>query len=119
MGNPDVFKVVVIDGPTASAVSQILPLLLLTLMVELRRTELHRTLSRTLVGVCFFVFGVIETVLVLSIDGTFYPFQWFDAGSGIIIFGVMAILFRLSLSDPDEFRPESGKRTAPSDAEAA
>ena len=108
-----------VDPQTAATLSQILPLLLLTLAVEVRRNEIHRLVSRRRLAAFFLVFGIIETVLVLSIDGTFYPFQWFDAGSGIIIFGVMAILFRLSLSDPDEFRPESGKRPAPSDAEAA
>ena len=51
----------------------------------------------------FVVFGVIETILVLSIDGAVYPFQPFDAASVLIIFGVLAILFKLSLSDgPDE-----------------
>ena len=50
-------------------------------------------------GTFFVVFGVIETVLVLSIDGAVYPFQPFDAASALIIFGVLAILFRLSLAD--------------------
>jgi hypothetical protein len=99
MGNPDVFKIVVIDGPTASALSQILPLLLLTLMVELRRTELHRSLSRTLVGVFFFVFSLIETVLVLSIDGMLYPFQWGDLLSALTIFTAMTMIFLTSFID--------------------
>src|SRR4029079_11244700 len=47
----------VMDGPTASALSQILPLLLLPLFLELRRTELPRVLSGTFVGVLFFVSG--------------------------------------------------------------
>jgi hypothetical protein len=99
MGNPDVFKIVVIDGPTASALSQILALLLLTLMVELRRTELHRRLSRTLVGVFFFAFGLIETVLVLSIDGMLYPFQWGDLLSALTIFTAMTMIFMISFID--------------------
>ncbi|MCW2593116.1 MAG: hypothetical protein JWQ86_5543 [Mycobacterium sp.] len=104
MGNPDVFKLVVIDGPTASALSQILPLLLLTLMVELRRTALHRTLSRALVGVCFFVFGVIETVLVLSIDGMLYPFQWGDLLSALTIFSLLTLIFVISFIDTGSIR---------------
>ena len=58
--------IVVMDGPTASTLAQILPLLLLTLILELRRTALHRKVSRILFGAFFVVFGVIETVLVLS-----------------------------------------------------
>jgi hypothetical protein len=99
MGNPDVFKIVVIDGRTASALSQILALLLLTLMVELRRTELHRSLSRALVGVFFFLFGLIETVLVLSIDGMLYPFQWGDLLSALTIFTAMTMIFLISFID--------------------
>src|SRR4051812_10155229 len=76
----------VLDGPTSSTLSQILPLLLVTLFLELRRTELHRALSRTFVGVLFSVFGIIETVLVLSIDGMLYPFQWGDLLSALAIF---------------------------------
>jgi hypothetical protein len=38
--------IVVMDAPTASALAQILPLLLLTLILELRRTALHRKVSR-------------------------------------------------------------------------
>jgi hypothetical protein len=47
-------------------------------------------------------FGAIETILVLSIDGTLYPFQPFDAASALIIFAVLNILFKLSLSDAPE-----------------
>jgi hypothetical protein len=96
MGGPAAFKIVVIDGPTASALAQILPVLLLTLMVELRRTELHRRLSRILVGLCFFAFGVIETVLVLSIDGMLYPFQWGDLLSALTIFTLLTLIFVIS-----------------------
>lgn len=80
------------SGATASALAQILPLLLLTLMVELRRTALHRALSRPLFGVFFFVFGVIETVLVLSIDGMLYPFQWGDLLSALAIFTLLTMI---------------------------
>jgi len=73
--------------------------LLLTLAVEVRRNQLHLALSRLLMVAFFLAFGVIETILVLSIDGAVYPFQPFDAASALIIFGVLAILFRLSLSD--------------------
>jgi hypothetical protein len=92
--------IVLVDGATAAALAQILPVLLLTLTVELRRTQLHRGLSRVLLGVFFFVFGLIETTLVLSIDGAFYPFQWFDICSALFIFGLLSILLWVALSDP-------------------
>jgi hypothetical protein len=92
--------IVLVDSATAATLAQILPILLLTFAVELRRTQLHRGLSRALLGAFFFAFGVIETTLVLSIDGAFYPFQWFDICSALIIFSLLAILFGLSLSDP-------------------
>jgi hypothetical protein len=89
-----------LDGPTAATLAQILPVLLLTLTVELRRTQLHRAVSRVLLGVFFFLFGLIETTLVLSIDGAFYPFQWFDICSALIIFGLLSILLWVAISDP-------------------
>ena len=89
-----------LDGATAATLAQILPVLLLTLAVEVRRNQLHLSISRRRLASFFLTFGVIETLLVLSIDGSVYPFQWFDGCSALIIFGVMAILFRLSLSDP-------------------
>jgi hypothetical protein len=92
--------IVLVDGATAAALAQILPVLLLTLTVELRRTQLHRGLSSVLLGVFFFVFGLIETTLVLSIDGAFYPFQWFDICSALFIFGLLSILLWVALSDP-------------------
>lgn len=96
-------QIELVDKATAATLAQILPVLLLTLAVEVRRNQLHLALSRRLMGMFFVVFGVIETVLVLSIDGIVYPFQPFDAASALIIFGVLAILFTLSLSDaPDE-----------------
>ena len=63
-----------IDGPTAAALAQILPVLLLALMVEVRRTEVHRRAgseqrARVLLAVFFGSFAVVETLLVVSIDG--------------------------------------------------
>lgn len=96
-------KIEPLDGATAATLAQVLPVLLLTLAVEVRRNQLHLALSRWLMATFFVVFGVIETILVLSIDGAVYPFQPFDAASALIIFGVLAILFKFSLSDgPDE-----------------
>jgi hypothetical protein len=37
----------------------------------------------------------------MSIDGSIYPFQPFDAMSAVIIFALLAIIFRLSLSEPE------------------
>ncbi|WP_328362665.1 hypothetical protein OG976_12710 [Mycobacterium sp. NBC_00419] len=93
-------SIVLVDSATAATLSQILPILLLTLAVELRRTRRHRGLSRLRLGVFFVLFGLIETTLVLSIDGSFYPFQWFDIVSALIIFGLLAMIFVLSLSEP-------------------
>lgn len=93
-------RIVLVDSATASTLAQVLPVLLLTFAVELRRTQRHRRLSRLLLGVFFVIFGLIETTLVLSIDGAFYPFQWFDICSALVIFGLLAILFLLALSDP-------------------
>jgi hypothetical protein len=88
--------IVVMDGPTASALAQILPLLLLTVLIEMRRTALHRKVSRILIGAFFVLFAVIETVLVLSIDGELYPFQWGDLLSALAIFGLLSIIFVIS-----------------------
>jgi hypothetical protein len=88
--------IVVMDGPTASALAQILPLLLLTVLIEMRRTALHRKVSRPLFGGFFVLFGVIETVLVLSIDGELYPFQWGDLLSALVIFGLLGMIFVIS-----------------------
>ncbi len=96
-------RVVLLDSATAATLAQVLPLLLLTLMVELRRVEVHRRgrvkLTRTLLGLFFLFFGIVETVLVLSIDGTFIPFEWTDLALALIIFGLLALLFWLSLLD--------------------
>lgn len=101
MSGQAVHSVTLVDSATASTLAQILPVLLLTLAVEARRNQLHQNKSR-LTLMFFIAFGVIETLLVLSIDGAFYPFQWFDAFSALLIFGLLAIVFRLSLSDPDD-----------------
>ena len=93
-------RIVLVDSATAMTLAQVLPLLLLTFAVELRRTRRHRGLSRFRLGVFFLVFGVIETTLVLSIDGAFYPFQWFDIFSAVIIFALLWLIFVLSMSDP-------------------
>ena len=93
-------RIVLVDSATAMTLAQVLPLLLLTFAVELRRTRRHRALSRLRLGVIFLVFGLIETTLVLSIDGAFYPFQWFDIFSAVIIFALLWLIFVLSLSDP-------------------
>ena len=95
-----------IGSATASALAQILPLLLLTLLVELRRTALHRTLSRPLFGLFFLVFGVIETVLVLSIDGMLYPFEWADLLSALVIFTLLTMIFLISFVEPGDRRDD-------------
>lgn len=90
----------VLDAATAATLSQILPVLLLTLAVEVRRNQLHQSRSRRVLAAFFIGFGIVETVLVMSIDGALFPFQPFDALSGLIIGGLLAILFRLALSEP-------------------
>ena len=97
---------VLVDSATATALAQILPVLLLTLTVELRRTQLHRGQPRFRLGVFFFIFGIIETILVLSIDGALYPFQAFDLVSALIIFGLLGLLFVLSLVEAPRRRGE-------------
>jgi surface polysaccharide O-acyltransferase-like enzyme len=102
MVDPSEHRIALVDSATATALAQILPVLLLTLTVELRRTRLHRALSRIRLGVFFFAFGIVETILVLSIDGALYPFQWFDLVSVLIIFSLLAVIFWLSLVDPPQ-----------------
>lgn len=103
MIDPMDLHIVLMDSASAAALAQILPLLLLTLMVEFRRVELHHRgrvrVTRLLLGVFFLVFGFIETVLVLSIDGSFIPFQWSDLAAALVIFGLLALLFWLSMLD--------------------
>lgn len=100
MGSPNDFTVVVMDGPTAAVLAQVLPVLLLTLMLELRRSALHRRFSRLSFGVFFLAFGVVETVLVLSIDGTLYPFRWGDLLSALAICTVLTTIFMISFIEP-------------------
>lgn len=95
-------RIVVVDSATAMTLAQVLPILLLTFAVELRRTQRHRGLSRLRLAVFFVVFGLVETTLVLSIDGALYPFQWFDIVSALIIFALLALIFLLALSDPTD-----------------
>lgn len=97
----DGLRIILLDSLTAATLAGILPVLLLTLAGELRRTRYMRDKPR-LLALFFFVFGTVETVLVFSIDGAFYPFEWFDSFVGVIIFGLLAILFRLSLEDSHE-----------------
>lgn len=97
------FSIKLLDSSTAATLSQVLPLLLLTLAVEARRIQLHREISPVRRATFFAGFGLIETILVLSIDGALFPFQWFDAFSALIIFFLLGMVFRLSLMDaPDE-----------------
>ncbi|MDX1872977.1 hypothetical protein SBI67_12660 [Mycolicibacterium sp. 120266] len=92
-------QLILIDGATAATLAQVLPLLLLTLTVEMRRTQVHRRISRLKLGAFFLTFAAVETLLVLSIDGEIYPFQWFDLVSALTIFGLLSMLFALSLRD--------------------
>ena len=101
------FRVVFVDSLTAATLASILPVLLLTLAGELRRTRYLRDKPR-LLALFILVFGIVETALVFSIDGTFYPFQWFDSCVGIIIFGLLALLFKLSLEDSREDDDRNG-----------
>ena len=100
-------RIIFVDSLTAATLAGILPVLLLTLAGELRRTRYLRDKPR-LLALFFFVFGLVETALVFSIDGAFYPFQWFDSLVGIIIFGLLALLFKLSLEDSREEQDRHG-----------
>jgi hypothetical protein len=92
------------DVPTASALAQILPVLLLALILELRRTNLHkrgRSIRRTriLIGVFYGAFAIVETVLVLSIDGRLFPANIADIVAAIVIFALLWLLFAFSMMD--------------------
>ena len=97
------------DGATAATLAQIMPVLLLTLVVELRRTQLHRRMPRSLLGAFFILFGVVETTLVLSIDGALYPFEVFDGCSALLIFVLLWLIFRISLLDTVTAVPSDGQ----------
>jgi putative oligomerization/nucleic acid binding protein len=105
--------IVLLDSATAATLAQVFPVLLLTLMVEMRRTKLNRTMPRLRLGAFFLSFAVVETLLVLSIDGAIYPFQWFDLASALAIFGLLSMLFALSLTD---VRTRPAKRAGGGDA---
>ena len=92
----------IIDVASATTLAQVLPVLLLALMVELRRLELHRrgksiVRTRAMLGTFFGLFAVIETVLVLSTDGHLWPFQWSDLIAAIVIFALLVMLFVFSM----------------------
>lgn len=74
-------------------------MLLLSLIVEVRRTRLHRSTARLYIGVFFLFFALVETVMVLSIDGEVYPFQWSDLIAALLIFGLITMLYRLSVAE--------------------
>ena len=108
-----------VDIDTATALSQILPVILLALMVELRRTKIHRRghnqrRTRALMGAFFIVFALIETVLVLSIDGRVFPFQLSDLFAALIIFALLLMLFVLTFLP--EFEEDRRRRHHESDA---
>jgi Ca2+/Na+ antiporter len=98
---PDLSRVhfAVMDGPTAATLAQVLPVLLLSLMVEVRRTRLHLSTARKFLGIFFLFFALAETVMVLSIDGEVYPFQWSDLIAALLIFGLITMLYRLSVAE--------------------
>jgi hypothetical protein len=100
------------DPNTAIALSQIMPILLLALTVELRRTELHHRgrspkLTRIILGIFFGAFAIIETGCVMSIDGHLFPTRPSDLIVALIIFVLLWLLFLLSLvnSPHDEHHP--------------
>ena len=93
-----------LDSATATALAQILPLLLISVTVELRRTRLHlrgrrHRLNRVLLGLFFFAFGLAETYMVLSIDSELFPIRWGDIVAAGLIFGLLIGLFLLSLME--------------------
>lgn len=99
MSHTNLAQIVLLDGATASTLAQVLPVLLLTMAVEMRRIEIHLITPRLWLGIFFFLFAAVETILVLSIDGALYPFHWFDLISALAIFGLLSMVFALSLAD--------------------
>jgi cytochrome bd-type quinol oxidase subunit 2 len=90
------------DPATATALSQIMPVLLLALILEMRRTEMHlrgRSIRKTriILALFFGAFAVIETVLVLLIDGRLFPARWSDLVAALVIFALLWLLFVLSM----------------------
>ncbi|GAB3390988.1 hypothetical protein GCM10027568_15860 [Humibacter soli] len=95
-------KFSIVDGPTAAALAEILPVLLLAFTVELRRTELHRRGSKPgwmIAGLALFyvVFGLVETAMVISIDGRLFPSKPSDVLSALTIFVLLCLLFVMAL----------------------
>jgi len=95
-------KFSIVDGPTAAALAQILPLLLLAFTVELRRTALHRRGARPgwlIAGLALFyaLFGLVETTMVISIDGHLFPSKPSDILAGLLIFVLLCLLFVMAL----------------------
>ena len=94
----------IVDSATALAVSQVLPLLLIAIMVELRRTRLHlrgraHWRNRVLVGGFLLIFALAETYFVLATDADLFPLQSGDVVAAVLIFGLLAALFALSLME--------------------
>lgn len=118
----------IVDATTAFALSQVLPLLLIALLVELRRTRLHlrgrsHRRNRVLVGIFLLIFALAETYFVLSTDADLFPLQLGDLVAAALIFGLLAGLFALSLVESrteqstPELRPppsEGAERNPPS-----
>jgi hypothetical protein len=91
-----------VDGPTAAALANILPVLLLAFTVELRRTELHRRGPRpgwlvAGLAVFYILFGLVETTMVMSIDGHLFPSRPSDLICAFAIFVLLCLLFALAL----------------------
>ncbi|ONI61221.1 hypothetical protein ALI44B_12175 [Leifsonia sp. ALI-44-B] len=102
------------DAPTATALSQIMPVLLLALILEMRRTEMHlrgRSIRKTriILAVFFGAFAVIETLLVLSIDGRLFPARWSDLVAALVIFALLWLLFVLSMMSERGKQPSAGR----------
>ncbi len=106
--------VTIVDRATAASMAQILPVLLLAFTVELRRTALHRRGSRPgwlIAGLAVFyvLFGLVETSMVVSIDGRLFPSRPSDLLCGLAIFALLCLLFVLALI------PASSERRDPDD----
>jgi len=108
-------EVKLFDSNTAIALAQILPILLLALMVELRRTELHHRgrspkRTRVILGLFFGAFALVETILVLSIDGHLIPTRPSDLFVALVIFALLWLLFLLSMvNGRDDEKPSRRK----------
>ncbi|GAB3614104.1 hypothetical protein [Humibacter ginsengisoli] len=95
-------NVTIVDAPTAAALANILPVLLLAFTVELRRTALHRRGRRPgwlIAGLAVFyiLFGLVETTMVMSIDGRLFPSKPSDLICAFAIFVLLCLLFVLAL----------------------